>query len=122
QAASGAFANAGQVCTSVERVYVHERVAEPFLRALEARAGELVAGHGLDEATTLGPLIDAGQLRVVRAHVEAALAAGAQALAGGRPIPGRGCFHEPTVLVGVDDRMAVMREETFGPVAAVRTV
>ena len=122
QAASGAFANAGQVCTSVERVYVHQRVAEPFARALALRAGELVPGHGLAPDTTLGPLIDTGQLEVVQAHVGAALAGGAEALAGGRAMTGDGAFHEATVLVGVDDDMAVMREETFGPVAAVRVV
>jgi acyl-CoA reductase-like NAD-dependent aldehyde dehydrogenase len=122
QAASGAFANAGKVCTSVERIYVHRRVADGFVDALVRRAGELRPGHGLDPETTLGPLVDEGQRRVVEEHVAEALAAGAEAAAGGRRMDGPGCFHEPTVLVGADDRMAVMREETFGPVAAVRAV
>ncbi len=122
QAASGAFANAGQVCTSVERIYVHERVAAPFAEALVACAEGLVPGHGLDAGTTLGPLIDEGQREIVRRHVEEARARGARVLHGGRAPAGPGWFFEPTVLLGAEDDMAVMREETFGPVAAVRVV
>jgi acyl-CoA reductase-like NAD-dependent aldehyde dehydrogenase len=122
QAASGAFANAGQVCTSVERIYVHERVAAPFVEALVARAEALVPGHGLDAGTTLGPLIDERQREIVRRHVDQARDRGARVLFGGRAAAGPGWFFEPTVLLGAEDDMAVMREETFGPVAAVRVV
>ena len=112
QAAAGAFANAGQLCTSVERIYVHEAVAEPFLAALERRARE----------TEIGPLIDAAQREVVHRHVTEAVAAGATLRCGGEPADGPGFFYPPTVLEGAEDSMAVMREETFGPVAAVRVV
>ena len=112
QAASGAFANAGQICVAVERIYVHEAVAAPFVAALVARAAEV----------EIGPLVDARACAAVDAQVSAALAAGARALTGGAPGDGPGCFYPPTVLVDVDDDMAVMREETFGPVAPVRLV
>jgi acyl-CoA reductase-like NAD-dependent aldehyde dehydrogenase len=122
QAASGAFANAGQICTSVERIYVHERVAEPFLDALVRRAGSTVVGNGLEPDTEMGPLIDERQREIVHAHVTEAVKRGAQVRAGGEPHDGPGSFYPPTVLVGVEDDMAVMREETFGPVAAVKVV
>jgi succinate-semialdehyde dehydrogenase/glutarate-semialdehyde dehydrogenase len=122
QAAAGAFANAGQLCTSVERIYVHEDVAEPFVESLVARAQALRVGPGADPETQMGPLIDATQREHVHRHVTEALAAGAVLRAGGSPLERPGCFYPATVLTGADDDMAVMREETFGPVAAVRTV
>src|SRR4051812_1276262 len=111
QAAAGAFANAGQLCTSVERIYIHAEVAEPFVAALVAEA----------QRTTIGPLIDARQREIVHRHVSEAVAGGAEIRTGGAPADGPGFFYPPTVLDGTDD-MAVMREETFGPVAAVRAV
>jgi succinate-semialdehyde dehydrogenase/glutarate-semialdehyde dehydrogenase len=112
QAAAGAFANAGQLCTSVERIYVHEQVAEAFVRALTTEA----------ERTSIGPLIDERQRDLVHRHVTEALAAGAALHAGGAPADGPGFFYPPTVLSGCTDDLAIMREETFGPVAAVRAV
>lgn len=122
QVALGAFANAGQICVSVERVYVHEDVAEPFLAALVERARSRVAGTWDDPSTTLGPLVDRRQRDVVERHVRQAAEAGAQVLAGGRVPEGPGAFYPATVLAGCTDAMDVMREETFGPVAAVRVV
>jgi acyl-CoA reductase-like NAD-dependent aldehyde dehydrogenase len=112
QAAQGAFANAGQICTSVERVYVHRAVAEPFLHALVRQA----------EATELGPLVDRRHREHVHDHVRQAVEAGAEVRTGGQVPDGPGAFYPPTVLTGVDDAMAVMAEETFGPVAPVRVV
>jgi acyl-CoA reductase-like NAD-dependent aldehyde dehydrogenase len=112
QAASGAFANAGQICTSAERIFVHAAVAEPFLDALATEAA----------ATDIGPLVDAGQRALVARHVEEAVAAGARVRCGGRVPDGPGFFYPPTVLEGTDASMAVMAEETFGPVAAVQVV
>jgi acyl-CoA reductase-like NAD-dependent aldehyde dehydrogenase len=112
QAASGAFAYAGQICVSVERIYVHRALAAPFIEALVDVA----------RATTLPPLIDAAQREKVDEQVQAALAAGARALTGGRIPAGPGWFYPPTVLVDVDDDMDVMTQETFGPVAPVRVV
>jgi len=112
QVALGAFANAGQICVSVERVYVHEDVAEPFLAALTARAGSF----------EIGPLVDRRQREVVERHVADAVRDGAEVLAGGTVPEGPGAWYPPTVLVGCTDDMTVMRDETFGPVAAVRVV
>jgi acyl-CoA reductase-like NAD-dependent aldehyde dehydrogenase len=112
QVALGAFANAGQICVSIERVYVHEAVAEPFLAALVERAGSF----------PIGPLVDGRQREVVARHVQEAVAAGAQVLAGGAVPEGAGAWYPPTVLTGCTDDMALMRDETFGPVAAVRVV
>lgn len=122
EAASGAFANAGQICTSVERIYVHEAVAEPFVRALSRRARELKVGAPLEPGTEMGPLVDERQRRIVDEHVREAVAAGARVEAGGEPVGDRGAFYAPTVLTGVTDDMRIMREETFGPVAPVRVV
>lgn len=114
QVALGAFANAGQICVSVERVYVHASLAEPFLAALVAAARSREADPQ--------PLVDTRQRDVVDRHVRAAVAAGAAALTGAAVPAGPGAFYPPTVLTGCTDDMAVMREETFGPVAAVRVV
>lgn len=112
QAALGAYANAGQICTSVERIYVHEAVAEPFVEAL-ARAAD---------GWTIGPLIDAGQRELVHAHVSDAVERGARLVRGGAVPDGPGFYYPPTVLVGGDRDAPVLREETFGPVAAVQVV
>jgi succinate-semialdehyde dehydrogenase/glutarate-semialdehyde dehydrogenase len=125
QAATGAFANAGQICTSVERIYVHADVADRFVDALTERARALRVGPGMDGATEMGPLIDERQREIVHAHVSDAIERGAELRAGGG-VPdgadGGGFFYAPTVVVGADDDMALMREETFGPVASVRVV
>ncbi|MEA2317627.1 MAG: hypothetical protein QOD44_1816 [Solirubrobacteraceae bacterium] len=112
QAAAGAFANAGQLCTSVERIYVHEAVAGAFADVLVAEA----------QAARIGPLIDEAQRTIVHDHVRGAVRDGAEALTGGEPGDGPGFFYPPTVLAGCTGEMAVMRDETFGPVAAVCTV
>ena len=122
QAASGAFANAGQICTAVERIYVHADVAGPFVAALERRARALRVGPGLDRDTEMGPLIDARQRALVHAHVRAAVDAGAQVVAGGDVPEGPGFFYPPTVVTGVRPDSPLVCEETFGPVAAVRVV
>ncbi len=122
QAAIGAFANAGQICTSVERIYVVESVAEPFLEALVRRARSLVMGPGMDPATELGPLVDVRMRDAVHQHVTEALDAGAKLLAGGVVPEGPGTFYPATVLTGCTGKMTVMQEETFGPVAPVCVV
>jgi acyl-CoA reductase-like NAD-dependent aldehyde dehydrogenase len=112
QAALGAFANEGQICTSVERIFVPESVAAPFLAAL--------VGQAKDHPP--GPLVD-GRLRdAVHAQVAAAIDAGATVLAGGEVPPGGGSHYPATVLTGCEPGMAVLSEETFGPVAAVCVV
>ena len=122
EAATGCFANAGQICTSVERVYVHETVAEDFLRELMNRAKALRVGDGSEGGTEMGPLVDEGQRELVHRHVTEAVAVGAELLCGGEVPDGPGFFYPPTVLSGVREGMAVVEEETFGPVAAVEVV
>ena len=122
QAALGCFANAGQICTSVERVYVHTDLADAFTDALVTRARGLRTGSGFDPDVTLGPLVDRRHRDLVHSHVSAALDEGARALTGGAVPDGPGAFYPATVLVGCTDEMRVLREETFGPVAALRVV
>ena len=122
EAATGSFANTGQICTSIERIYVHESVADEFLRELVARAKALRVGDGAEPETEMGPLIDEGQREIVHRHVTQALEAGAKLLCGGEVPEGPGLFYPPTVLWGVRSGMAVVEEETFGPVAAVEVV
>jgi acyl-CoA reductase-like NAD-dependent aldehyde dehydrogenase len=122
QAAQGAFANAGQICTSVERIYVHADVAAPFIEALTRRARALRVGPGTDPGTEMGPLVDEAQRERVHRHVEQAIRAGADLRAGGEVPDGPGCFYPPTVLVDPAAESPVIQEETFGPVAAVRVV
>ncbi|GGA55309.1 succinate-semialdehyde dehydrogenase [Pseudoclavibacter endophyticus] len=118
QAAIGAFTNAGQICTSVERVYVHRQIAEPFLEALAAEA----RARNRDRDTMLAPLVDRRLRETVQGHVAAAVADGATVLEGGVVPDGPGSFYPATVLRDCTERMQVMREETFGPVAPVAVV
>lgn len=122
QAALGAFANAGQLCVAVERIYVHESIVEPFLDALVERARWLTLGSGGGPATRLGPLVDRRHRDQVHRQVTAAVDAGAQLRCGGSVPAGPGAFYPATVLAHVTDDMAVMAEETFGPVAPVASV
>jgi succinate-semialdehyde dehydrogenase/glutarate-semialdehyde dehydrogenase len=115
----GAFANAGQACASVERCYVHESVAEEFTARVVEKTKSLRQAVGSVEGTDLGAMSSERQMLTVEEHVRDAVARGARVLTGGgrsRGVPEGGAFHEPTVLTGVDHSMAVMREETFGPV------
>jgi acyl-CoA reductase-like NAD-dependent aldehyde dehydrogenase len=122
QAALGCFANAGQICTSVERVYVHRDVAAAFLDELVARAKSMRVGPGTEPDVDMGPLIDDHQREVVDTQVRAAVDAGAELRCGGSPLEGPGSFYPPTVVTGVCPGMALVEEETFGPVAAVQVV
>jgi succinate-semialdehyde dehydrogenase/glutarate-semialdehyde dehydrogenase len=117
----GAFCNAGQVCTSTERVYVVDRVADEFTRRVLAHTSEL--RQGAEGDFDVGPMIRAEQLAVVEDHIRDATAKGARVLAGGRRNPGyAGLFFEPTVLDDVTHDMKIMREETFGPVLPIMRV
>ncbi|WP_205698072.1 aldehyde dehydrogenase [Conexibacter sp. SYSU D00693] len=122
QCAAGAFANAGQVCTSVERVYVHREVAGAFVDALVGEARAHRPGPGMDPQTTLGPLVDDVQLGLVADQVREAVEAGATVRCGGERLDRDGSFYAATVVTDVPDDARLMQEETFGPVAAVRVV
>jgi betaine-aldehyde dehydrogenase len=112
QAAIGAFANSGQICVAVERIYVHQELSEAFLSALVAEAG----------GRRLAPLVDRRHRERVHAQVEEAIAEGADPALGGVLPDGPGAFYPATVLTGCGPGMRVFREETFGPVAPIRVV
>jgi len=118
QVALGAFANTGQICTSVERVYVHRAIADPFVAALVAEAERRTTAP----AAEYGPLVDDRLRRTVQSHVDDALGRGATARTGGATPDGVGTFYPATVLTDVTEDMTVMTEETFGPIAPVRVV
>jgi succinate-semialdehyde dehydrogenase/glutarate-semialdehyde dehydrogenase len=116
----GAFVNAGQTCLSVERCYVSRKLYDNFVAACVERTKLLRVGNGADTQTEVGPMIHEQQLRIVEAQVDDARANGATVLTGGRRLPELGPnFYAPTVIVGVDPSMRIMREETFGPVLPI---
>ncbi|MGW4594413.1 succinic semialdehyde dehydrogenase [Streptomyces sp. NPDC004457] len=124
KAAAGAvracFSSAGQLCISIERLYVHESVADAFLERFAARTRAMRLGNCLAYGADMGSLVGERQLETVRRHVEEAVAKGAKVLAGGVARPDIGpYFFEPTILDGVETSMAVCEEETFGPVVSV---
>jgi succinate-semialdehyde dehydrogenase/glutarate-semialdehyde dehydrogenase len=117
------FASTGQLCVSIERLYVHEDVAEEFLAAFVRRTRALSLGAGLDYVADVGSLTSAAQLATVVEHVEDALTHGARVLAGGVHRTDLGpYFFEPTILTDVSEDARVHREETFGPVVSVYRV
>ncbi|MDG4830217.1 aldehyde dehydrogenase family protein [Solwaraspora sp. WMMD1047] len=122
QIALGAFANSGQLCVAVERVYAHTSIVERLSASLVRVAEAMKVGPGRDPRTELGPLVDRRHRDQVHGQVLAAVADGARLLCGGFVPDGPGAFYPPTVLADCTDRMAVMREETFGPVAPVLAV
>ncbi|MEW5958235.1 MAG: aldehyde dehydrogenase family protein [Chloroflexota bacterium] len=119
--AYAALINAGQVCTSTERVYVPEPMGQTFAGAMADFVRGLRLGAGLEPSTDMGPLAAAGYRDKVAEHVAEAVSKGAKVLAGGRAPEKRGWFYEPTVLVNVNHSMKCMREETFGPTIPIMT-
>jgi betaine-aldehyde dehydrogenase len=114
-----AFLNAGQVCTSTERAYVHHTVYDEFVERVAHLAASLRVGDPMGEKTQVGPMrTEAGRSRVLD-QIRQATEHGARVLAGGATSPEPGFFMEPTVLVDVDHSMAIMQHETFGPVLPV---
>jgi acyl-CoA reductase-like NAD-dependent aldehyde dehydrogenase len=121
----GSFFNAGQSCCGIERIYVHEAVWKPFLDGFVEAASQYRLGDPLDPETSLGPMASARGAGLVREQVRQAIGAGATAHLPSQLFPadiGSGPYLMPQVLTGVDHSMAVMREETFGPVAGIMPV
>ena len=122
-AAWGGMVNSGQICISVERIYVEEPVYDEFVAKLTEEVGELRQGaDGREPEKDVGAMTSPNQTAIVEDQVDDALAAGARALTGGKRVEGPGDYFEPTVLVDVDHSMKVMRDETFGPVVGVMKV
>jgi len=117
--ADGAFYNTGQSCCSVERIYVNDKIFDPFVEAFLAEVRKFRRGDPSDDSTYIGPLTRAPQLKVLDDQVKDAVKKGAKVLAGGKRPKGKGNWFEPTVLVDVDHSMAVMRDESFGPIIGI---
>jgi acyl-CoA reductase-like NAD-dependent aldehyde dehydrogenase len=121
--ADGAFYNNGQSCCSVERIYVHADVAAAFIDHFVHVVDGFTMGDPTDERTYLGPLTRPQQAAVLEAQVAGAVGAGATVVRGGSLVDrAAGTWFAPTVLAGVTDDMAVMREESFGPVIGIAVV
>ncbi len=120
--ADGAFYNNGQSCCAVERIYVHERVYEAFLAAFLTTVQGFVLGDPADPATYLGPISRPPQLAELTRQVKDAIAHGATLHCGGHVLERAGWYFAPTVLTEVTHDMAVMRDETFGPVIGIQRV
>jgi acyl-CoA reductase-like NAD-dependent aldehyde dehydrogenase len=121
--AYAALINSGQVCTSTERVFVPAALRDDVAEAVADKVAGLRLGHGLDGGVDLGPLIGERYRGKVERHLADAVERGAKVVTGGRRPDDRerGYFYEPTVLVDVDDGMAIMQEETFGPTIPIAT-
>ena len=117
--ADGAFYNAGQSCCAVERIYVHQGAYDAFVDAFLGEVRKFRRGDPTEDATYIGPLTRGAQVKVLEAQVRDAVKKGAKVLAGGKRAGGKGHWFEPTVLVNVDHSMAVMREESFGPIIGI---
>ena len=115
----GAFANNGQMCMAVKRVYVAQPRYQAVVDALAARAAAVRVGNGSQKASQLGPISNRAQFDRVADLVRDALAHGAVAAAGGQPLRRPGYFYAPTILSGVSDGVRVVDEEQFGPVLPV---
>jgi succinate-semialdehyde dehydrogenase/glutarate-semialdehyde dehydrogenase len=117
------FRNAGQTCIALNRLYVHESIASEFTGRFVEQVRALLVGDPQDENVDVGPLIDADALQKVERQVRDGVAKGAEVLTGGRRCTGgsfdRGCFFEPTILGQARPSMAILEEETFGPVAPI---
>jgi aldehyde dehydrogenase (NAD+) len=117
-----AFGTTGQRCTACSRVIVEHRVVEPLLERLEARARKLRLGPGLDEATDVGPLINAGAVEKVASYVDVGRTEGELVMGGRRATDGdlaNGHFFEPTIFAGVRPMDRIGQEEIFGPVLSI---
>jgi len=117
-----AMRNAGQVCTSPTRFFVHEQIYDQFLTGITTRSAATVVGDGLTDGVEMGPLANGRRLLAMQELVEDAAAAGATVTTGGSRIGVVGYFFEPTVLADVPDHARIMQEEPFGPVAIVNPV
>ncbi len=114
--------NAGQVCTSPTRFFVHESIFEAYAETFVRRASETVVGNGVDAGVEMGPLANDRRIEALTDLVEDARKQGAELRTGGNRRGGKGYFFEPTVLANVPDSARVMQEEPFGPLAIINPV
>ena len=123
QVLTGVFLHSGQVCSAGTRLIVEESIADDFVAALVARAEKITMGDGMDPASETGPLVSEQHRAKVEGHVASAISEGAKLLTGGGrptdPALANGSFYLPTIFDGCDRSMAIVREETFGPILTV---
>lgn len=115
----GAFANCGQICVATKRLYVHESIYEPMVKALTELADSVKVGNGLEAGIELGPLNNKEQLARVEALVADAKAHGAKIETGGERLGQAGYFYKPTIVTGINEGVRLVDEEQFGPVLPV---
>jgi len=120
--ADGAFYNTGQSCCSVERIYVHESIHDAFVAAFVAEVKGYKMGDPMDESTYVGAITRKPQLDVLKKQVKDAKKKGAQLLTGGNVVRGKGNWFQPTVFTDVDHSMALMKDESFGPIIGIQAV
>ncbi|GGC54366.1 succinate-semialdehyde dehydrogenase (NADP(+)) [Hoyosella rhizosphaerae] len=117
------FSNSGQLCISIERIYVEQTVADEFMALFAKEVNAMKLGAEYKFGYAMGSMVSQPQLDTVRSHVEDAVSKGATVVAGGKPRPDLGpLFHEPTVLTGVTEDMVCANEETFGPLVSIYPV
>lgn len=121
-AAEGAFYNNGQSCCAVERIYVHDKIYDQFLKEFVAEVKNYKMGDPMNKETFIGPLTRAPQRDIILAQIDDAQNKGADVQLGGKMVPGSGYYLEPTVLSNVDHSMSIMKEESFGPVIGIQKV
>jgi succinate-semialdehyde dehydrogenase/glutarate-semialdehyde dehydrogenase len=121
EAVKGAIAskyrNAGQTCVCANRLLIQDGIFDAFTAKLKTAVEALKVGNGMEEGVTQGPLINAGAVKKVEAHIEDAVHRGATIITGGKPHPLGGNFYQPTILANVPRTADIFKEETFGPVA-----
>jgi acyl-CoA reductase-like NAD-dependent aldehyde dehydrogenase len=120
--ADGAFYNNGQSCCAVERIYVHEKVYDQYVEEFVKEVNSYKIGQPKEEGVYIGALSRQSQLEFLENQVQDALKKGAKLLIGGKSIAGQGYFFEPTVLVDVNHKMSVMKDESFGPIIGIMKV
>ena len=120
--ADGAFYNNGQSCCSVERIYVHEKIYDRYVAEFVKEVKSWKIGKPTEAGVYIGPLSRREQVGLLEKQVKDALQKGAKLVTGGKSIPGKGFYFEPTVLLDVDHSMSVMRDESFGPIIGIMKV
>ena len=121
-ALEGVVYNNGQSCCAVERIYIHEKIYDQFVKSYTELANKMIIGDPLDPATEIGPLSRKEQKEFLLEQIKDAKDKGAVVLSGGSEITGKGYFIQPTVLVNVTHAMKIMKEESFGPVTGIQKV
>jgi acyl-CoA reductase-like NAD-dependent aldehyde dehydrogenase len=120
--ADGAFYNNGQSCCAVERIYVHEKVYDKYVEEFVSEVKSWKMGNPTEAGVYFGPLSRKEQVKFLQTQIDEATQKGAKVQMGGKAVPGKGFYFEPTVLTNVNHSMTVMQEESFGPVIGIMKV